>query len=186
MSRSKYDDFEYTSDFITSSFPDIDSFIKELDMFNENANKALRSAVRTCGDMIAGAQRRKIQYKSKRLASAISAGNIYTTEDGAIGIKVGYQSWAFEVDYDTDNPTRLGIIGLVYEFGRPGQSSATRSNPETYRHINGNASGFKVKKGTIQPIPHIRRGFDEIKPYCVKILINAYNAEIDKLGGGNQ
>ena len=182
MGRSKYEDFDYTSDFLTADFPDIDSFIKELDMFNENVNKALLSAIHTCGDMIAGAQRRKIRFKSKRLSDAIRAGGIYTTDSGAFGINVGYQYDAFEVDYDSDNSTKLGVIGLVYEFGRPGQSSATRQSPETYRHLNGNPSGFKVKKGAIQPIPHIRKGFDEIKPYCVKILIKSYNAEINKLG----
>ncbi len=183
MRRSKYEDFDYTRDFITADYPDIDSFIKELDMFDENVNKALRSSIHICGEKIAGAQKRKIRFKSKRLADAISVGSVYTTEDGALGITVGYQSSAFDVDYDTDNPTRIGVVGLVYEFGRPGQSSATRSSPETYRHINGDIfSGFKVKKGTIRPIPHIRSGFDEIKPFCAKILINAFNAEIDKLG----
>lgn len=175
-------DFDYTQDFISTDFPDIDSFIKGLDMFDENVNRALRAALHQCGEKIAGAQKRKIRYKSKRLADAIRADEISVTESGALKISVGYQPECFDVDYDTDNTTRLGVIGLVFEFGRPGQSSSTRRDTETYRHTKGEISGFKVKKGAIRPIPHIRSGFDEIKPYCVNILINAYNAEIDKLG----
>ena len=171
-----------TEDFITCDFPDLDAFIRELDLLDKNVNAALRSALHKTGEMIAGAQKRKIRYKSKRLADAISSGDIFTTNNGSLGISVGYQYDAFEVDYDNFDTTKLGVVGLVFEFGRPGQSSATRSSPETYRHLNGNVSGFIVKKGTVQPIPHIRAGFDEIKGYCVKILINAYNREIDKLG----
>lgn len=174
-----------TDDFISCDFPNLDAFIKQLDLMNANVNRALRNSLKHCGKMIAGSQKRKIRYKSKRLADAIGEGEIFITENGALGIKVGYQPWTFDVDYEdvdyeNDVSTKIGVIGMVFEFGRPGQS-AERSSLTTYRHLNGSKSGFLVKKGAIQPIPHIRSGFDEIKPYCVNIVIEAYNREIDKL-----
>ncbi len=41
---------------------------------------------------------------------------------------------------------------------------------------------FKGLKGTIQPTPHIRRGFDEVVEQAVQTVINHINAEIDKIG----
>ena len=175
---SRYDDFSYAETFSTD-IPDLEGFIRELDMFKENVNKALRLALHHCGERIAGAQRRFIRYKSKRLSDAIGVGNVYTTQSGVLGIRVGYLEKAFELDNSLDPPARIGVVGLVYEFGRPGQSNGSRSSPETYRHVNGNS--YKVKKGAIQPIPHIRRGFDEIKEYCVRDLIRYYEEELDKL-----
>ena len=46
-----------------------------------------------------------------------------------------------------------------------------------------NGKRYKVKKGTIQAVSHIRRGFDSVKNEAVNTAIDAYNAEIDKLGG---
>lgn len=162
----------------TSDMPDLESFIRELDLFDENVNKALRTAMHESGNMICLAQRRLV--KSQRLAAAISTSAVYTTKDGALGITSGYQSSAFKSDSDGFNP---GLVGMVTEFGRPGESPQ-RSDPETNRRVKGKT--YKVKKGTIQPYPHIRRGFDAVKDRAAQVLIDAYNAEIDKLGGGNK
>lgn len=162
----------------TSDMPDLESFIRELDLFGENVNKALRTAMHESGNMICLAQRRLV--KSQRLAAAISTSDVYTTKDGALGITSGYQSSAFKSDSDGFNP---GLVGMVTEFGRPGESPQ-RSDPETNRRVKGKT--YKVKKGTIQPYPHIRRGFDAVKDRAAQVLIDAYNAEIDKLGGGNK
>ena len=83
--------------------PDLEEFIRELDMFNENVNKALRVALHEAGDMIGQAQKRLIEskpasvsegkykkytrtskYRLKRLSEAISTGNVYTTKNGAL------------------------------------------------------------------------------------------------------
>ena len=162
----------------TSDMPDLESFIRELDLFDENVNKALRTAMHESGNMICLAQRRLV--KSQRLAAAISTSDVYTTKDGALGITSGYQFSAFKSDSDGFNP---GLVGMVTEFGRPGESPQ-RSDPETNRRVKGKT--YKVKKGTIQPYPHIRRGFDAVKDRAAQVLIDAYNAEIDKLGGGNK
>lgn len=167
-----------SEEIFSTNMPDLQSFIKELDLFDENVNKALRTAMHEAGNMICLAQRRLV--KSQRLAAAISTSAVYTTKDGALGITSGYQSSAFKSDSDGFNP---GLVGMVTEFGRPGESPQ-RSDPETNRRVKGKT--YKVKKGTIQPYPHIRRGFDAVKDRAAQVLIDAYNAEIDKLGGGNK
>lgn len=156
--------------------PDLEGFIKELDMFDDNVNKALRSALHEAGNEICQAQRRMIQWKSQRLSDAISTGKVFVTKGGALGITSGYQEDAFKIDSDGFNP---GLVGMVTEFGRPGTSSH-RSGENMTQTRNGKK--YTVKKGRIQPYSHIRRGFDSTKEAAAQKLIDAYNAEIDKLG----
>lgn len=160
----------------TSDMPDLEGFIKELDLFDDNVNQALRTAMHTAGDMIGQAQKRLVLSKSKRLAAAISTSRVYTTKDGALGITSGYQAGAFQEDSTGFNP---GLVGMVTEFGRPRSS---RTKMEQTR----NGKKYSVTIGKIQPYPHIRRGFDAVKDRAVQVLIDAYNAEFDMLGGGNQ
>lgn len=160
----------------TSDMPDLEGFIKELDLFDDNVNQALRTAMHTAGDMIGQAQKRLVLPKSKRLAAAISTSRVYTTKDGALGITSGYQAGAFQEDSTGFNP---GLVGMVTEFGRPRSS---RTKMEQTR----NGKKYSVTIGKIQPYPHIRRGFDAVKDRAAQVLIDAYNAEFDKLGGGNQ
>lgn len=160
----------------TSDMPDLEGFIKELDLFDDNVNQALRTAMHTAGDMIGQAQKRLVLSKSKRLAAAISTSRVYTTKDGALGITSGYQAGAFQEDSTGFNP---GLVGMVTEFGRPRSS---RTKMEQTR----NGKKYSVTIGKIQPYPHIRRGFDAVKDRAAQVLIDAYNAEFDKLGGGNQ
>lgn len=134
----------------STDMPDLEGFIKELDMFDENVNRALRTALHTAGDMIGQAQKRLVLSKSKRLAAAISTSRVYTTKDGALGITSGYQAGAFQEDSTGFN---AGLVGMVTEFGRPGQS-AKRSG-DTMTQIRG-GKRYSVSKGTIQPYPHIR------------------------------
>ena len=175
--------------------PDLEGFIKELDMFDENVNNALRTGLHEAGDMICQAQKRLIESKpasitegkykkykrrsknrQKRLANSITTGKIYTNKGGALGITSGYQEDAFKIDSDGFNP---GLVGMVTEFGRPGTSSH-RSGENMTQTRNGKK--YTVKKGRIQPYSHIRRGFDSTKEAAAQKLIDAYNAEIDKLG----
>lgn len=196
--------------------PDLEGFIKELDMFDENVNNALRTGLHEAGDMICQAQKRLIESKpasitegkykkykrrsknrQKRLANSITTGKIYTNKEGALGITSGYQSEAFTNDADGFNP---GLVGMVTEFGRPGtsaQRSGKKMKQKRKRIPNKGTAKRKdwepavpteveIDKGTIQPYPHIRRGFDAVKDRAAQVLIDTYNAEIDKLGGGNK
>lgn len=156
--------------------PDLDGFIKELDMFNENVNTALRKGLHEAGDMICKSQKRLVLSKSRHLSEAISTGNVYTTKSGALGITSGYQADAFKTDSDGFN---AGLVGMVTEFGRPGKSS--RRQGETMTQTR-KGRKYTIKKGTIQAYPHIRRGFDSTKEAAAQKLIDAYNAEINKLG----
>lgn len=156
----------------TSDMPDLEGFIKELDLFDDNVNRALLTALHTAGDMIGQSQKRLVLSKSKRLAAAISTSRVYTTKAGALGITSGYQAGAFQEDSTGFNP---GLVGMVTEFGRP-RSSKTKMEQTR------NGKKHSVTIGKIQPYPHIRRGFDATKEQAAQVLINAYNAEIDKLG----
>lgn len=168
--------------------PDLEEFIRELDKFDENVNKALRAGLHEVGTMICQSQRRLIlskprarpERKSKmrlvKLSEAITTSAIYTTKSGALGITSGYQAGAFQEDSTGFNP---GLVGMVTEFGRP-RSSKTKMEQTR------NGKKHSVTIGKIQPYPHIRRGFDAVKDRAAQVLIDAYNAEFDKLGGGNQ
>ena len=91
-----------------------------------------------------------------------------------------------------------GIIGMTYEFGRPGKSSAHHRNSKTMKQIRmriPNKKDTKRKywkkavptevdwnKGTIQPRPHIRRGFDNKVNAAVQALLNHVNNAINRAG----
>ena len=160
----------------STELPDFSELIKKLDMFDENVNKAVRSALNEGADMIVAEQKRLISGKSERLAENISKSRIYTTKKGRIGISAGYQPDAFEYDADGFNP---GVVGMVHEFGRPGQSPERKGDKMIQeRH----KKQVEVSKGTIQPTPHIRRGFDNVREKAVKLVIDAVEKEVDKLG----
>ena len=163
-----------TEDFISCDFPDLDSFIKQLDLMNASVNKALRSAMYTGADMIKNEQKRLISGKSQRLADAINKSGIEVTKGGSLKVTSGYQKEAFR-----DNGGFPGVVGMTYEFGRPGQSGARKGT--TMKQKRGGKI-ITVKKGAIQPMPHIQRGFDNMKGQAAKTMIEAYNREIDKLG----
>lgn len=166
-----------SDDFISCDFPDLDAFIKKLDLMDENVNAALRTGLNTGADIIISDQRRRIRGKSRRLAQAITKGGIYTTSSGGLGIKTGYQDDAFKTEGDGFN---AGVVGMTFEFGRPGQSSAGRRSDTMTQTRHGKR--YKVKKGSIQPLPHIRSGFDASVNAASQAVIDAYNREIDKLG----
>ena len=189
--------------------PDLENFIRELDMFDENVNKALRAGLHEVGTMICQEQRRLIlskprakpERKSKmrlvKLADAIKTSRIYTTKSGALGITSGYQAGSFKTDSEGFNP---GLVGMVTEFGRPGTSAqrAGKKMKQMRKRIPNKGTAkrkdwepavpteVEIDKGTIQPYPHIRRGFDAVKDRAAQVLIDAYNTEIDKLGGGER
>ncbi|MBQ9460995.1 MAG: hypothetical protein IJU51_03635 [Clostridia bacterium] len=167
-----------SDDFISCEFPDLDDFIRQLDLMNENVNRALRTAMHEAGAMIAQEQKRCISGEKVggKLTPYIREGEIFE-KGGGLGISSGYQDDAFFTDEDGFNP---GVVGMTYEFGRPGSSSNQRRSETITQSRNGRR--VKVKKGAIQPVSHIRRGFDNVKDKAAERVISAYNREIDKLG----
>lgn len=177
----------------SSDMPELQSLIKKLDVFDEETNKAVRTAMHSGADVIMREQKRLISGKSERLAAAISKSKVYATKKGGIGVSTGYQGGAFKTNGDGFNP---GIVGMVFEFGRPGSSSAKRSSDkmkQVRKRIPNKKTAKRSKwekavptevdisKGTIQAVPHIRRGFDIKKEEAVNIVLDAVNREIDKL-----
>lgn len=158
-----------------TELPDIQGFIKNLDLMDENINKAVREGLHKGADIILAEQKRLAPDKLD-LAKHISKGNVYVTKKGVLGVAVGYFSDAFVPD---ENNINHGVIGSMYEFGRPGQSPE-RSGKEMTQKRHGKL--YKVKKGTIQPIPHIRRGFDNVAEQAAQAVIDSISAELDKFG----
>ena len=155
----------------------------------EMVNKVLNEGA----DMIVAEQKRLISGKSERLAENISKSRIYTTKRGRTGISAGYQPDAFEDDADGFNP---GVVGMVHEFGRPGQSSRRSGDKmkQTRKRIPNKKTAkrkdweeavpteVEISKGTIQPVPHIRRGFDNVREKAVNLVIDAVEKEVEKIG----
>ena len=160
------------SDTFHSDIPDLSKFMKSLDMLDENVSKAAVTGLKKGADIIVNAQKRRISAKSQRLADAISKGTIYTTKKGSVGISTGYHAGAFKKDKDGFS---TGLVGMVFEFGRPGQKGDTMKQKR-------NGETVTVKIGAVQPVPHIRAGFDEAGNSASQTVIDTVSAEIDKLG----
>ena len=150
-----------SNEFFSMEMPDIQGFIKKLDMYDQRQNEALLTALHQVGDNMKQAQRRRISgvKAGNKLSEFITRGEVYTTEKGSLGIRSGYQKEAFKPDSDGFNP---GVGDTMTQ---------TR-----------NGKKVTVKKGAIQPVPHIRAGFDDTVEQNVQTLINAVNAVTDKLG----
>lgn len=161
--------------------PDIQGFIKTLDLMNENVNKSVRNGLHRGANIILAEQKRLAPSKLN-LSHYISKGNIYTTKNGTLGIAIGYMSDTFKEDANGFN---AGVVGMTYEFGRPGNGvfepfGIDRSSPTMIQVRNGKE--VEVNKGTIQAQPHIRRGFDNVSEQAAQAVIDAISSEIDKLG----
>ena len=165
--------------FFQTDFPDIQGLIQELDLLDENINKAVRKALHKGADIILAEQRRLAPHN---LSHYISKGNIYTTKNGTLGIAIGYMSDTFKED---ENGFNAGVVGMTYEFGRPGNGvfepfGIDRSSPTMIQVRNGEE--VEVNKGTIQAEPHIRRGFDNVVEQAAQAVIDSISAELDKFG----
>ena len=162
-------------EFFSAELPDIQGFIKNLDLMDENINKAVRDGLHKGADIILAEQKRLAPSKLN-LSDYISKGNVYVTKKGVLGVAVGYLSDAFIPD---ENNINHGVIGSVYEFGRPGQSPQRSGDTMTQKR---HGKLYTVKKGAIQPQPHIRRGFDNVVEQAAQAVIDSISAELDKLG----
>lgn len=160
------------ADTFHSNIPDFSKFMKSLDLLDENVSKAAVKGIKKGADIIVNAQKRRISAKSQRLANAITKGSIYTTKKGSVGISTGYHAKAFKKDKDGFS---AGMVGMVFEFGRPGQKGDTMKQKR-------NGETVTVKIGAVQPVPHIRAGFDEAVNSASQAVIDTVSAEIDKLG----
>lgn len=165
-----------SNDFFSTELPDLNGFIRELDLLDENVNEAVRDAMHEGNHVIAEEQHRLADETGiPFLAEHIREGELYATKSGGIGVTSGYMSEAFEKDAEGKN---AGVIGLTYEFGRPGQSR-TRSKDTMKQTRNGKT--VEVSKGKISPRPHIRRGFDNKIREAADKTIKALERETGKV-----
>ena len=182
------------TEIFSTDLPDIAAMIKALDMMNEEVNACVREGIHRGAEIIVREQRRLIEGKSERLSEAISTGRVHVKKKGVLGIQSGYLSEAFDEDADGFN---AGVIGTMFEFGRPGTSTAHHRNSPTMKQIRlripnkKTAKKYKwakavptevdISKGTIQPVPHIRRGFDNKVNEAVDTVIESVNTALEKL-----
>lgn len=160
------------SDGFSMDFDGLGDFIEKLNLLDDNVNAAVRAGIHDGAALIEAEQKRLAPSKT---ASAIKTGSIYSTKKGKLKVDVGYLSDSFKKNENGDG---LGLIGTIYEFGRPG-SSPQRSSDTMIQKRGG--TEYEVKKGTIQPVPHIRRGFDNKSGQAALITVNYVNDKIEEV-----
>ena len=194
-----------------SDLPDLKKLISQLDAMDEKANQAIRSGVNKAGDIILAEQKRLISSHDvgKRLSKALKKGQLYFNKKGTAVITTGYQSDSFNVGSGDKywQKESDGIIGLTYEFGRPGQSpqrsgktmkqkrkrrkkvsvSSKRKNAKGWKYSEADLTEVTIKKGAIAPVPHVRRGFDNKVEEAVNAVAEILEEAIEKSinGGGS-
>ena len=97
-------------------------------------------------------------YKNARLEQVIKD----------VQAKTGYQIKYEAEDLDLNKP-------ITAQFKKQSARAVLRKVLDKDMQVT-------VKKGAIQPVPHIRAGFDDTVEQNVQTLINAVNAVTDKLG----
>lgn len=166
----------------TSTLPDLKGLLKKLDATKDSSNEAIRRGVNAGADIVMEEQKRLIRGKSRRLADAISKSGIVVEKKGAVSVSTGYQKDCFNTAMGGKywQKESVGIVGLVHEFGRPGESPG-RTDPVMNQTRNGKK--VKVKKGLIVPTPHIRRGHDikigEAAEACAEIFEEEIGRSMD-------
>ena len=193
-----------------SELPDIRSMIKKLDAFDERANKAIRDGINRGGDIILAEQRRLIgsQKVGKRLSKAIKKSRLTVSKKNKnfVSVSMGYQEDSFNVGSGDKywQKESDGIIGLTYEFGRPGQSpqrsgetmkqkrkrrkkvsvSSKRKNAKGWKYSEAEPTEVTIKKGAIAPVPHVRRGFDNKVEEAADAAVNIVVQALEKVWEG--
>lgn len=152
---------------------DVGKLISSLDLMKEDVRAAVAEGLRDGAEIIAAEQRRLAGEISSKLPPAISVGKIETTKKGRLRIASGY------LHFNGSDNKDPAVIGSVFEYGRPGKSKA-HSDPKRYWHYtrNGKTIFLVQEKGTIQPRPHIRRGFDNKKEEACRVLESRVNSVI--------
>lgn len=208
-----------------TDLPDLQGFIKSLDLLDDNVNKSVRKNIKKGAGLIMSEQKRLIEGTAQWLADCIEMGVVYVTKNGTIGVTTGYQYDAFNYEdtarkkYRTHTVSRQGIvhdadywryadkehagvIGLMFEFGRPGKSIAHHRNSDTMKQVRRIRTATKttrkgrvikdrskpaepkeidVKKGYVPASPHIRRGFDVKLEDAIGVIFSGINDEVKKV-----
>ena len=159
---------------IEIEFP-LQQLINELNMFDRRVNEAVILSMHKAGSMIEEEQKRLVPESHKELRRDIRKSGLYVTKKGAIGITSGYQKEAFIL---YPNGFNAGIVGTMLEFGRPGQSPGHTGT--TMKQVR-NGEKVEINKGKIDPVPHIRRGFDNVKEQAVQMVIDSVMSELGKI-----
>lgn len=197
-----------TTNFFSCDIPDLQALMNTLDMANEAINEAVREGIHAGADIILAEQKRLISSHDvgKRLSKALKKGRIYTTKKGTVGITTGYQEDSFKVGMGDKywQKESDGIIGLTYEFGRPGQSpqrsgetmkqkrkrrkkvpvSSKRKNAKGWKYSEAEPTEVTIKKGAIAPVPHVRRGFDNKVEAAADAAVNIVVQALEKVWEG--
>lgn len=164
-----------STDFFSADIPDLDAFIRQLDLLNDDVNKALRRAMHEGAKIISYEQQMLANMISFDIASFISESDLEVIGNGQLSITTGLLEDAFDFDNDSEN---IGIIGMTWEFGRPGESP--KRNTDTMEQIR-NGKKYKVIKGRINPRPFIRPGFDRTVKAASQRVIDVVNRETGKV-----
>lgn len=176
---------------IQTDMKEIQSLIARLDLTERRVQDGMRSVLHESADIVTAEQQRLIAAEVPELAQHIRAGEVYVTKKGVYGIKCGYLASEDE---------KWITAGAVFEFGRPGTSPRHNSPDmeQTRRIYHGRRPHrrrdmtadeltpmkLKVKKGRIQPVPHIRRGFQNKRSEVVELMLRRLR-DIEQGGTGS-
>lgn len=166
-----------SDDFFQMEMPDLDGFIRELDLLNEQVSEAVREGMHEGAEIVAREQRAEAAAAGiVFVADYIDISDVYSSQRGSLGISTGFMPRAFE-QHDGKQP---GVVGLTYEFGRPGQSR-NRSRDTMYQTRNGKT--FRIKKGRINPRPFLRPGFDRKTGEASQKIIDCVTKKLERVLG---
>lgn len=162
-----------SSEVFSADEPDLNKFFKDLDLLKEDVYTAAASGLRSGGEMIRDRQKQLAGQISSHLPEKITCSGVKVSKNGALSVESGY----------TDFEDGWAVVGMVFEHGRPGQSSGRKNEKRywSYRRLGkGKLISLAQKKGTIQPRPHIRRGFDEMVGAASGEVIKTVNSAVDR------
>ena len=157
----------------STDLPDIQAFIKSLDLLDDNVNKAVVEAMGSAAETVVNEQKRLVQSDHPRLVKYIKKGTLRVSKKGRVYVDCGYLPDAFN---SIEDGTNMGVYGVSVEFGRPGTGKRSGTEMKQVRH----GKEVTVKKGTIQPQSHIIRGFENKVNEASNAVIEAVSRVIDE------
>lgn len=181
-----------SEEIFTSELPDLKGLMGKLDAMDEESNKAIRKGIDRGGNVILAEQKRLIRGKSKRLEKALKKSKLIVGKKGTVGVSTGYQEDCFSTEESHGEQywkkESDGVMGLTYEFGRPGESpqrSGKTMKQKRKRKKNKKSDAVltevEINKGLIVPVPHVRRGFDNKIEEAVNATAEELESAIDKV-----
>lgn len=169
-------------DVFSMDMPDLNEFVQSLDLLKKEVRQAVTEGIKEGAGIIREEMKRLAEPINIQLPNYIVSGDIETTKSGRLKVRTGY-------DYSPgyEDPGWI-VVGMTYEFGRPGQSSSFRKNEYrfwSYRRLGkGKLISMKQKKGAIQPRSHIRRGHDnKVREASDALIKKVVNAEDNRMKG---